>query len=114
MREVTVAATQFANQVWAEALVRQGAGQGAGQGAQMVLMQDLFAPPNFLQHPETGAYRPCAAIPRPPAGGAEQAECRPAAPRSVGVLHPVQTGDISETSPGMGGGWAPGQLVASW
>lgn len=47
MREVTVAATQFANQVWAEALVRQG----AGQGAQMVLMQDLFAPPQFSAAP---------------------------------------------------------------
>ena len=56
MRQVTIAATQFAcswdlpaNADRAEALVRQA----AGQGAQVVLVQELFATPYFCieQHP---------------------------------------------------------------
>lgn len=50
MRQITVAATQFAcswdlpaNADWAEALVRQA----AAQGAQLVLIQELFATPYF-------------------------------------------------------------------
>ena len=50
MRQVTVAATQFAcswdlsaNADRAEALIRQA----AGQGAQVVLVQELFAAPYF-------------------------------------------------------------------
>ncbi|NUB43731.1 N-carbamoylputrescine amidase [Fertoebacter nigrum] len=69
MRNVTVAATQFAcswdlaaNADWAEALVRQA----AAQGAQVILIQELFATPYFCitQRPEYfGLAQPLAGHP---------------------------------------------------
>jgi N-carbamoylputrescine amidase len=60
MRQITVAATQFActwdlpaNADWAEALVRQAAGEGAG----VVLIQELFAAPYFCITERTEYFR---------------------------------------------------------